>query len=427
MLYRLDDIDCVSARGHSALGGALAIQAVWRYDRAVDMARLTDFHAALRRGTLGRVVAPALIPAAGDRWSARAEFGPIEVASAPIPRAELGEWIAQQARAELRTYGGPAWRLAVVDLDDGGSAVSLLSSHTIADGRAFCAAITAAVADEQIELDCRGDEFGPMRQLFSDLGAAAKRLVPTLGAVVLGVRLAAARRAEVRTDSGSDRDFRVPTVDATIPAELWRAAAQARGGTVTTLAVALMAEIAGESGRVDEQGRARMMMPVSTRTDGDERANALGAIEFEVADAPTDLAPLRALMKTKLAAEQVVPPVISMAVALPSGLYGVLARQAATDATRTVCSNLGTLDPAILEIDGSPAASITLGLINQGLNSRALLAARGGILHGVFFECAGDITVRINGFHPPALENADQLADLVQRVLARYDLKPAFR
>ncbi|RDI60341.1 hypothetical protein [Nocardia pseudobrasiliensis] len=426
MLYRLDDVDCVSARGHAAIGGAMAIQAVWLYDRAVDMAGLAEFHAALRDGKLGRAVAAAVIPAAGDRWTARAEIAPVEVAPAAIARGELEEWIAEQARAELRTYGGPAWRLAVARLDDGGSVVSLLVSHTIVDGRGLCDAVLAAVARERTEFHYRSDEFGATRRLFADLAAAAKRVGPALTAVVLGARLAAARRAQPAIDAAPEPGFRVPTLDVKVPARLWRAAAAARGGTATTLAVAVMAEIAAAAGRVDDQGTVRMMMPVSTRVEDDHRANALGSIEFEVGDVPDDLAPLRALMKEKLsaaaAAGQAPPPVFPVAVALPRGLYGVLARQAATDSTRTVCSNLGELDPRMVDIDGSAATSLRIGLINQSLTSRAVVAGRGGTLYGLFFECGDRISLQINAFHPPALENLEQLTEAVHRVLARYQL-----
>ncbi|MGV9676797.1 hypothetical protein ACWDSJ_16105 [Nocardia sp. NPDC003482] len=425
MLYRLNDIDCVSARGHAALGGALAIHAVWRYDRAANIAQLEQFHAALRRGRLRRVVEPARIPAAGDTWSGAGEFAPIEIAPRPIPRVELDAWVAERSRAELRTYGGPAWRLAVVDLDDGGSAVSLLASHTIADGRGFCDALVAAVADEDHEFDWATTDQGPVRRLFADLGATARRIRPVLAAVVLGARLAATGRGEPRP--AREDGFELPTVDATIPADLWHAAAKARHGTSTTLAVAVMAALATEVGRVDDQGHARIMMPVSTRTADDERANALGSIDFAVEGVPDDLAPLRALIKEKLSAEQTMPPLIPIAVALPRGLYGELARRAATDPTRTVCSNLGTVDPRILDIDGSAASSITLALINQGLDSRAIVTARGGTLYGVFFEIDGAITLRVNGFHPPALDTTEQLGDLVRRVLARYDLTPVLR
>ncbi|MCM6774576.1 hypothetical protein NDR87_13415 [Nocardia sp. CDC159] len=428
-MYRLDDIDCVSARSHAALGGTLAIQAVWRYERAVDVARLREFHAALCRGRLGRVVAPAMIAAAGDRWSARARFAPLEVAAEPIRRDELEQWIAERGRAELRTYGGPAWRLAAVGLDDGGSAVSLVVSHTLVDGRGLCAAITAAIAAEYCEFDYPSDEFGPMRALWADLGAAAGKIGPIAQAVALGTRVALARRAEARGGVGGDPEFRLPVVEVTVPAQLWHAAAQARNGTGTTLAAAVMADLATEIGRVDEQGHVRMMMPVSTRTDGDERANALGSIDFEFDGDTTDLAPLRAQMKLKLAAVagQPVPPLIPIAVALPRGLYGALARQSATDPTRTVCSHLGKLEPEILDIDGTPASSIAFGLANQSLNARAVVAARGGDLYGLFSEVAGQVTMRIKGFHPPALERADQLTDLLGRVLARYELTATVR
>ncbi|MFC9434845.1 hypothetical protein [Nocardia sp. NPDC057030] len=429
MTYRLGDIDCVSARGHSALGGTLAIQAVWYYDRPVDKAALADFHTALRHGRLGRVVKAAMIPAAGDRWSARAEFAPLEVSDTPIPRGELETWVATQGRAELRTFGGPAWRLSMTACDNGDSAISLLASHTIADGRAFCAAVAEAVADKRFELRYPTDEFGRLRLLFGDCRDAARRGGALVRAAGLAVQLALGRRGDTAAARGGDQDFRLPTVDATIPAQHWHAAARDRGGSATTLAVAVTAAVATEIGRTDDQGLVRMMMPVSTRAEADERANALASIDFEVdlRDGPlTDLAPLRAVIKEKLSAavtgQRPVAPLIPIAVALPRRLFGVLVRKVAADATVSVCSNLGELDPEMLRVDGGPAAKIRLGLVNQSLDSPAVLAERGGNLYVSLFETGGRITVRFNGFHSPKLVDAEQLAAVTRRVLAGYGL-----
>ncbi|WP_280493406.1 hypothetical protein [Nocardia asiatica] len=434
MTYRLDDIDCVSARGHSALGGTLAIQAVWRYDRAVNLAALRNFHEALRHGRLGRAVAPATIPAAGDRWTTRAEFSPLEIADAPTPHGRLEGWIAEQGHAELRTYGGPAWRLATTQLDNGESVVSLLVSHTLADGQAFCAAIADAVADKRLDLTYRSDEFGRLRLLAADFRDAARRSRSLPSALGLALRLSLPRRggATGQLDAHAE-GFRLPTVTATVPAHLWHAAARSRGGTGTTLAVAMMAAIATAVDRTDAEGRVRMMMPVSTRTADDLRANALTSIDFEVDPRdgqPADLAPLRAVMKEKLSAAAAngrnVPPLIPIAVALPRGRYAALARQAATDPISTVCSSLGKLDPEILSIDGAPASVMTIGLVNQSLNSPAVLTERGGNLYVALVESAEGITLRVNGFHPPKLTDADQLGELVRSVLAQYELTATF-
>lgn len=433
MTHRLTDIDCVSARGHSALGGTLAIQAVWRYDRPVDIAALERFHEALRHGRLGRAVAPAMIPAAGDRWTTRVEFSPLEVAEEPIASDDLEAWIAEQGHAELRTFGGPAWRLAATPLDNGESAVSLLVSHTLADGHAFCAAVTDAVADKRLDLAYPTDEFGRMRLLAGDLRDAARRTRSFPSAAGLALRLAFTGRRGAGPTDDEARDFRLPTVTATVPAQLWHAAARARGGTGTTLAVAMMTAIATRLGRTDEAGRVRMMMPVSTRTADDLRANALTSIAFEVDvhdGEPADLAALRAVMKEKLteaaAGGQDVPPLVPVAVALPRGSYARLARQAATDPTSTVCSSLGKLDPEILRIDGRPASAMMLGLVNQSLNSPSVVTERGGNLYVALIEAAEKITLRVMGYQPPALLDAEQLAELVRAALAEYELSATF-
>ncbi|GAA5060708.1 hypothetical protein [Nocardia callitridis] len=435
MTDRLDDIDCVSARGHAALGGTLAIQAVWHYDRAVDTATLTRFHAALCAGKLARTVAHSIIPAAGDRWSARTRFAPLRTTTTPLPAADLEAWILEQARAPLQTFGGPTWRLSSANFDDGRSAVSLLVSHTVTDGGALCAAIAAAVADERVQLRFPSDEYGPFRLVCSDIRATARRGTRLWLAAILAVRLLlhAPRRRTARHDVEPDRGAGVPTIAATIPAPQWHEAAQTRNGTAATLAVAVLASIATEIGRVNEHDRVEMMMPVATRAADDARANALTSIDFEIArtdELSTDLSALRAAIKAKLTAAgagaNAVPPLIPVAVALPRSLHGMLARQVAADPVRTVCSYLGELDPQVLRIDGAPATAIMLGLVDQSLDSRRVLAERGGTLYALFNASVGSITLRINGFQAPALTDTDQLADVVSRVLARYGLSATF-
>lgn len=436
MSYRLDDLDCLSARAQAL--ETTAIHAVWIYDRPVDMVRLENFHASLERGLLGRVVAPALLGAAGDRWSAKAEFAPIEVEPSCVEYAQLGDWIAQRSRAELHTYGGPAWRLTVTDLDNGGSAVSLLASHTLADAMGLFAAIATAAEGKTLDLQYEADRFGPIRLFLSDVQAITQRLGKVLKAVPGIARSISTNSSEPSAASAVSENclepgtFRLPTLIATVPAQQWHAAAKSRGGSANTLTAAVMADLAIGLGRTDAQGRAHLSMPVSTRTDTDMRGNALTGIDFQV-DAhnrhAVDLRPLRAEMKEKLKTTASAPhsaaALIPIAVALPRAIFRRLAGKLVASPVKTGFTYIAAPDPILGRIDGADAAATIFGLV-EGSDSLPRLQERGGILYAGAFELGESVWLRIMGFHPPNPLDADQFKAAFAKALGGYGLTARF-
>ncbi|MEV6427988.1 hypothetical protein [Nocardia sp. NPDC051463] len=433
--------DSVWARSHQFTATAMACQMVWVYDRPVNMEQLQAFHSRLQRGRLGRVAVAAVLRAAGDRWTADAKFAPLDIGSRPIERSKLNEWMIAREEQDVPIYGGPAWRLAVTELDDGGAAVSLVLSHVLADGGALFLAIVEAVTDTNPDWTYAADRYGRMRLLVADAVAAVRQLAGVVAAVPQLVRL---RRSatpdsvtpEPGTTAGEDetsaRTGEFVRMTWSVDAEEWHAAAQTRNGTPTTLTAAALADLAVLLGRTEADGRVRIDMPVNLRTGPDDtRANAVALVEMRVdADAgAADLAPLRATMKDAFGAvaditrrnEKMWPVFI----AAPRRAFARLVRRPA-DFVGTELSVVPEIDPRAACIDGAPATAICTGLVRPLHRDYAALLASGGVLTWIMAQVDGAVTIRMSVLHPGAPSTAEELRAAVVKVFDRYGLTPSF-
>lgn len=447
MNYRLAEMDCAQARMQVSVGVS-AIQAIWLYERPVDLEQLERFRESLQHGRLGRVIAPASIAAAGDRWTTNAHFAPLDVDAHPIARTDLDTWIAERGDAEVIVYGGPAWRLAVTAIDDGGSAVSLLVSHAIADGLSVTSAIVEAQSGTRLDWSFESDGWSRLKLLATDASASARH-IRRVAKLYAGARrsFAAATTAEQGADVPAapagptpppvptlPSGFRIPRATATISSEHWHPAAAARGGSGTTLGVAIAAELAAQIGRVDADGTAHIAMPFSTRTGVDDRrANAVRGLRLAVPTAglSEDLQPLKQQMKTELtnATSTANPEELAMATftALPRFWIARTAWSSVpADHSTTVCSVRLGAEPELSNIDGAPAASMSFGLVNRGIEDPSRLARFGGCLGIAMVEVGGLVSVRVSSFHAETVRSSDELKAVMATVFGRYGLEATF-
>jgi hypothetical protein len=140
----LDYTDQASFLGLRALGHGPVIQYTWIYGRAVDLDALRRFHRNLGHGILGRRIERSPLPFGRHRWIASS--GPPDVVVAPTarPREELTAWADEQAALPIDPEFGPSWRLAVQPFTNGEQAVTLVVSHTVADGVGIAVSVTEA-------------------------------------------------------------------------------------------------------------------------------------------------------------------------------------------------------------------------------------------------------------------------------------------
>src|SRR5262249_41579064 len=92
------------------------------------------------------------LPFARDHWVVDSAPEKISFATTPRPRADVNAWADERARLPIDPEWGPAWHLGVLPLEDGGTAVSLVASHTIVDAIAFGQAIEDAAEGRTPEL-----------------------------------------------------------------------------------------------------------------------------------------------------------------------------------------------------------------------------------------------------------------------------------
>ena len=174
----IDLVDQAAFLGEQATGATSIIQTVWTYDRAVDIAGLRRFHRHLSRGRLSRRIKRSPLPFGRHRWISPGRASLLEIAR-PLPRSEFDTWLREQAETPLDVQRGPGWHLAVLPFTDGGTGISLVTSHTLTDGGGLTLALTAAVAgrDDEIQWErSRSTALADLRQFLRDLPGIGRNM-----------------------------------------------------------------------------------------------------------------------------------------------------------------------------------------------------------------------------------------------------------
>ena len=153
---------------NEAITGVVAGQWVWIYDRPIDRDGLRKFHAALKRGRLGRVAASALI---GPRATAGPPRRPSRPSrSTPIPsrptQSKTGRVPAPVTNCAAMAV--PLGDCPLPPLADGGSVVTLVVSHAVGDGYTQLNAIVEAVNNTGPGWTYAADTDGFARTLAAD-------------------------------------------------------------------------------------------------------------------------------------------------------------------------------------------------------------------------------------------------------------------
>ncbi|MCL3838584.1 hypothetical protein [Aeromicrobium duanguangcaii] len=368
---RLALMDQGSFLGLRALGHQPWTFFTWVYDRPVDLAELQRFNEALAGTLLGRLVQRSPLPGGRHRWVAVDAVPPLEVEQVPRSRDDIHDWTDELGDRGVDPERGPGWRIGVLPLTDGGTAVAMVSPHALGDGLCKLDAIADAVQGISRRPAHPPRGARPRRELlWSDLVTFVRELPAVIGAVIAGIRVARAESGQAPARSAPPAiTSPQPAIDAApfhpaaacvrVTRADWDAAAARLGGTRNTLVSAFAARLAQRLGRTGADGRVALAVPVSVRVEGDTRANALDSVTVHADpdELDRDLTGLRAATKAALRARAershdmlavlplvpVTPPVVVRR-----------AEQLAMGSTSSPvgCSNHGSLDPAIMRIDG---------------------------------------------------------------------------
>jgi hypothetical protein len=441
---RLDLMDQAFYAGHHAAGQKEVMQVGWVYQHAVDFDALQRFRQELAKGMMGRLIERSPLPFGRYRWVSDPEPAEIDISAVPRPRAELGDWFDECTQLPIDPETGPGWRITVVPLSDGSTAISLVLSHYVIDGIGAAVAVTEALLGLPRDLGYPPPRSrSPLRALLQDTGETA-RDAPAVGRAFLAAVKEARRRQQDVAHSqaqaslpaaeltcGADDPVIVPNIWIRIRLDEWNARAEALGGTASALAAAFTAKLDRHMGRLHGVADdVRMLLTVNTRTASDARAVAVSFVRVGIdpTEVTTDLRDARAAIKRALKAAQDTPDESAELVPLtpftPKRAWKHLIDYAVSDPDRpAVCSNLGDSGPAAIRPDGTLCDSMFARGASQNL-TREWLERTGSQLQ-VFVGSSMEINqvgVCVRGYQPGSVTTRAALRELAGRALSEFGL-----
>jgi hypothetical protein len=384
-----------------ATGQGSVVQCTWVYDRAVDTDELRVFNGNLGAGLLGRRIERSPLPFGRHRWVVDRRSPAIDLTAACRPRDDIGAWIEQRARVKVDPQWGPTFHLGVLPLDDGGTAITLVASHCVADGLGLATAIAEAVKGESRDFGyLQAHSRGWWRAVWQDLADAVLALPAVIRALIATLLIVLRLSSDTKAPSpppyrtvvaGDDEGAELPSVTMQTDASAWDTRAGALSGSSTTLFVAFAARLAHRIGRIRQDGgnTATVVLPVSQRSAGDDRANALTSITVAVdSEAVMDgLSSVRADVKRQLTLLGQQPNEMLAGLPLIPFTPRWLVRHTegiamATGQLPVGCSNLGNFDTVVGRIDGRDATEMSMRLAEQGITRRRIERAHGQLFCG---------------------------------------------
>lgn len=431
----LDYTDQASFLGLRALGHGPVIQYTWIYSHDVDLGALRRFHRNLGYGILGRRIERSPLPFGRHRWIAWAGPPDVVVSTAARPRSELTAWTDEQAAWPIDPEFGPSWRLAVQPFAGGETAVTLVVSHTVADGVGIAVSVTDAAKGVTRNLGYPDGRSLPKRQVLLEDSRATVRALPEMArALNAAVRVARSGGAPAspgrRKAASSVEDPRevvtVPSVTAYLDARQWDECAESLGGTGNSLFLGLVARLCMRLDWVEADGTVTLSVPVSERTEGDTRGNALTAVRLTAhpTEVVSDLRGVRAALKAALSTQgeernQLVGP-LPLVPVVPKALARRVENMV-VGGRLIGSSNLGLLDPAVNRPDGTDADYFAVRMCER--IDRAHLWRHAGVFFPVVgARVQGQLSISVGHTNADGSTTIDQLLDALGGALGDFGL-----
>lgn len=436
---RLAYLDQASFLGLRALGHGPLTQFTWIYDRAIDIDGLRRFHRNLGYGLLGRRIERSPLPFARDRWVLSRGPGELDIAPTPRRHADVSTWAYERAQLPIDPEFGPSWHLGVLPLENNGTAVSLVVSHTVADGLGICLAIADAVEGRTRNLGYPPPGSRTRRRaLLQDAWQTAQAVPEMARALIAAARLARRNRQDFASSvasapacplaAGDDQAVVVPALTAYIDLAEWDIRAKHLDGNSNSLFAGFAARLGVRVGRIRDDGLVTLVFPVSERTEDDLRANALtsAVVTVDPTHAASDLGDIRVKIKQALIELREKPNEMLGPLPLTSMVPKRVARRLAGIALSTVdlrigCSGIGDIDPAVNRPDGTDADYASLRLIEPGIKKN-MLERFGGQLFLLSGRVHGKVFITIVSYHVGRENSKSELREVTSRTLAEFDL-----
>ena len=432
-IHRLGVADDIFWRTHHGMGIPTSMQGLWRFDDTLIAADLESTYQALAAGPLTRRVVRGRVWPARSSFVQGADLAPIHSEAEPLSPGGITEWADARGETILNVDVGPVWELSVARLSGGGSVVSLLCSHVVADALSLVRAVQIASGAAPPV-----DEVDDLPTVFDDMRDAARQLRTVLGGVARSLCRAtidSRRRAEllaattgsepVRAKTEGAPAWREPTAIFSIDLRSWHEVADTHGGTTNTLFTALIAELVLQ---VRGIGPVELIIPISL---GGAAGNSLTAATVSVSTIGEcrDLAGLRA--RARLAFRAAGTGVgIGPPAGMPEELIQVIGHRAAhrlmpdPGSRDGLASNLGALDGMLTMLAGHRGRAIAARSVHAGLTGRHCAHTRTSVA-GWAATTDNCITICV-GTPDAAVAHSEDLRHLIDRTLARWDLTATY-
>jgi hypothetical protein len=430
---RLGVTDDMFWRSHQGMGLPLSMQGLWRFDATLTVADLEPAHRALTLGPLTRRVVRRRIWPARNAFAADAAVAPIHVEPEPLRPGTITAWADTRGDRHLDIDSGPVWELSLARLEGGGSVVSLVCSHVVADARALVAAAGLAASEKSAPARTPEMTAGPPT-LVDDLRDATSQLRIVVSGVTRSLWKGCrdrGHRAELFAaahhsgtglvkSSGPPR-WREPTAIFSVDSEDWTRAAAAHGGTSNTLFTSLVGELVLQ---IRGSGPVEIALPVAR---GGDEANSLTAAAIGIGsiDECQDLSSLRQRARDGYAeagsGSGLGPPA-----GMPAELLQVIGPRAAhalvpdPGSRDGLASNLGELDGVLSLLAGHRGRAIAARSVHPGLLARETGATRTSVAAWAA-ESAGVMTISL-AIPDPVVASSEDLHELINKALGHWDL-----
>lgn len=430
-------IDQASFWAMRAHGHEPVQQLVWIYDHDLNMDRLREVHRNLGYSLLGRRIERSPLPFGRHRWVSAPEQSDLEVTD-PLSSSELQSWMDRQGKISVDPERGPSWRMAAVPFLDGGGAVTLVVSHSVADVGGILLSLFTALAGARAELGYPMPRSRTSREAVREDLRAFRQTMPDIKKALKGAKSIlredkpAAPRAVEPTVTGTDGASAIrPTVFAVVDVDEWDARAKELGGNSGSLVAGFAVRLGYNMGQLQPDGSVTLMFPVSDRGDGDARANALTVMSVtgHPSEVVTNLAPIRAALKAGLKEVAEKPNGLLTSLPLtqitPKWLVRRLERLVLGDGPVVGCSNMGDVPDMLMQIDGTQAKYVLARGVEWPIG-RAEMDRVGNWLFVGSGRVNGKLLLFVTYWRVGSSNAREEAVELVKRGLADYRLSATF-
>jgi hypothetical protein len=436
---RLSYMDQAGLALQRATGTGKLMQVVWIYEHPVDFDALKRFHSNFGYGLAGRRIERSPLPFGRHRWVS--SLGPptdIDIAERPRPRAEVTDWADEFAALPVDPEWGPGWRMGVLPLTDGATAITMAGSHCLGDGVGALITVVEAVFGARRDIGYPPPQSRKrFRAAMADLRDTAKSGREIGRTVVAAARLGLQHRHEMTAATApkpiaaaDDSIVVLPAISIFVDLAEWDERAKALNGTSYSLLAGFAAKLGERMGRRRADGTVSLLIALNDRTSLDDtRANAMLFAQASLDPTPvtTDLSDTRSAIRDALKTAREVPDeTLQLLPLVPLVPRRALKKVAdlffgSGDDLSVACSNLGDVDASVGRPDGTDAEYVLVRGVDQNVR-RADIERAGGQLVVVAGRLNGKVSIGIVAYQPGQENTKARYRELAARTLAEFDL-----